>query len=369
MTHYGILSGLAAVLVLAGCGLSAIPSKDLSGSANDPVAAAQRDSLGLGNMALYNSTNLPALTLSGASSHLSVGGTLAVTGTSIFTGAITASGGVLGNATSATNLASGAAGQIPYQSALNTTLFSAAGALNQVLLSGGAGAPTWSNQSSLSVGTATHIASGTAGQIPYQTGPGATAFSAAGTASQVLLSGGAGAPTWSNQSSLSVGTATHIASGTAGQIPYQTGPGATAFSAAGTASQVLLSGGAGAPTWSNQSSLSVGTATHLSGGSAGVIPYQNGAGSTVFLNAGNNGDILTFGASSAPSWVAPSSITVGTATSATSATTAQRVSFQAVPSSSGDSCTTGQTAQDSTYFYVCVGTNSWKRILWDTIGW
>ncbi|NDC24828.1 MAG: hypothetical protein EB078_07370, partial [Proteobacteria bacterium] len=90
MTHYGILSGLAAVLVLAGCGLSAIPSKDLSGSANDPVAAAQRDSLGLGNMALYNSTNLPALTLSGASSHLSVGGTLAVTGTSIFTGAITA---------------------------------------------------------------------------------------------------------------------------------------------------------------------------------------------------------------------------------------------------------------------------------------
>ncbi|NDG27421.1 MAG: hypothetical protein EB120_09635, partial [Proteobacteria bacterium] len=196
--------------------------------------------------------------------------------------------------------------------------------------------------------------------------------SAAGTASQVLLSGGAGAPTWSNQSSLNVGSAalaTALAGGAAGRIPYQTAAGATAFSAAGTASQVLLSGGAGAPTWSNQSSLSVGTATHLSGGSAGVIPYQNGAGSTVFLNAGNNGDILTFGASSAPSWVAPSSITVGTATSATSATTAQRVSFQAVPSSSGDSCTTGQTAQDSTYFYVCVGTNSWKRILWDTIGW
>ena len=55
----------------------------------------------------------------------------------------------------AVNLGGGIAGQIPYQSGANTTAFSAAGTANQVLLSGGAGAPTWANQSSLSVGSAT----------------------------------------------------------------------------------------------------------------------------------------------------------------------------------------------------------------------
>jgi hypothetical protein len=57
--------------------------------------------------------------------------------------------------TRATNLAGGSAGQIPYQSGANTTAFSAAGSTNQVLLSGGSGAPTWADQSSLSVGSAT----------------------------------------------------------------------------------------------------------------------------------------------------------------------------------------------------------------------
>ena len=53
------------------------------------------------------------------------------------------------------NIEGGNPGQIPYQSAVSTTLFSAAGTANQVLLSGGTGAPTWANQSSLSVGSAT----------------------------------------------------------------------------------------------------------------------------------------------------------------------------------------------------------------------
>jgi hypothetical protein len=46
----------------------------------------------------------------------------------------------------------------------------------------------------------------------------------------------------------------------AGAVAYGTGS-AYAFSAAGSTNQVLLSGGSGAPTWSNQSSLSVGSAT------------------------------------------------------------------------------------------------------------
>lgn len=57
----------------------------------------------------------------------------------------------------------------------------------------------WENraQSTLAVGTATNLAGGAASQIPYQTGAGATAFIANGTAGQVLTSAGAGAPTWS----------------------------------------------------------------------------------------------------------------------------------------------------------------------------
>jgi hypothetical protein len=65
------------------------------------------------------------------------------------------SGSLSGNATTATSLAGGDAGKLPYQSAAGTTGFTAAGSSGQVLLSGGTGSPTWSNQSSLSVGSAT----------------------------------------------------------------------------------------------------------------------------------------------------------------------------------------------------------------------
>lgn len=56
----------------------------------------------------------------------------------------------------------------------------------------------WENraQSTLTVGTATNLAGGAASQIPYQTGAGATGFIANGTAGQVLVSAGASAPAW-----------------------------------------------------------------------------------------------------------------------------------------------------------------------------
>lgn len=56
---------------------------------------------------------------------------------------------------------------------------------------------------------------------------------------------------WKNvaQSTLAVGTATNLAGGGAGQVPYQTGAGATSFTTTGTAGQVLTSNGSSAPTW------------------------------------------------------------------------------------------------------------------------
>src|SRR3989344_7709159 len=44
---------------------------------------------------------------------------------------------------SAINIIGGVAGAVPYQSAANTTLFSAAGTTGQTLISGGTGSPTW----------------------------------------------------------------------------------------------------------------------------------------------------------------------------------------------------------------------------------
>lgn len=49
-----------------------------------------------------------------------------------------------GTAASATNLAGGTAGRVPYQSGVGTTLFTGVGTSGQVLTSNGTSAPTWS---------------------------------------------------------------------------------------------------------------------------------------------------------------------------------------------------------------------------------
>jgi hypothetical protein len=65
----------------------------------------------------------------------------------------------------------------------------------------------------------------------------------------------------SGQLAIAQGGTNSNATPTAGAVPYGTGT-AYAFSLAGTTNQVLLSGGTGTPTWSDQSALSVGTATN-----------------------------------------------------------------------------------------------------------
>jgi hypothetical protein len=49
------------------------------------------------------------------------------------------------------------------------------------------------------------------------------------------------------------------------------------------------------------SSVAVGTATNLAGGATGSLPYQSGAGVTTFLAAGTNGQVLKL-ASGVPTW-------------------------------------------------------------------
>jgi hypothetical protein len=108
---------------------------------------------------------------------------------------------------------------------------------------------------------------------------------------------------------------TNIVGGAAGSVPYQTGATNTTFLSIGSAGTVITSTGT-APQWTAQSSLAVGSATNLAGGTAGALAYNTGAGATTFLSLGTSTHILTAGAS-APQYTDPSSVTVGTATNAT----------------------------------------------------
>jgi hypothetical protein len=106
---------------------------------------------------------------------------------------------ITSSAGAAVNLLNGAAGQVPWQSAANTTGFVSAGTSGQVFTSGGSGTPTWTSQSALSVGTATtatNLAGGSLGTVPYQSSAGATSMLAVGTSGMALLSNGAAAPSW-----------------------------------------------------------------------------------------------------------------------------------------------------------------------------
>jgi hypothetical protein len=71
------------------------------------------------------------------------------------------------------------------------------GVLNQILTStGNVTPPVWSTPSAIVIGTATNLAGGVAGALPYQTAPSTTGFTAAGSPGQYLQSNGTSAPTW-----------------------------------------------------------------------------------------------------------------------------------------------------------------------------
>jgi hypothetical protein len=186
----------------------------------------------------------------------------------------------------------------------------------------------WENaaQSTITAGKATNLAGGSAGQVPYQSAADTTGFTSTGTAGQVLTSQGTSAPTWTTiTASVAVtdDTTTNaaryplFADVTSGSLSttyvsstkYQFNPStgvltATSFSGAGTgltgtAGSLSIGGNAATAT----SATSATTATNLAGGANGSLPYQTGSGATTFLAAGTDGYILTQ-ASGVPTWAA-----------------------------------------------------------------
>lgn len=158
-------------------------------------------------------------------------------------------GGNAATATTATNLAGGSVNAISYQNAAGSSVFLSAGTAGYLLQTNNTSSPpAWVAPSGLTVGYATNISGGVAGAVPYQSAVGTTGFTVAGALGQVLLSGGTGSPTWANQDTLSVGYSNNLNGGAAGSIPYQTSSNVTSFLAAGTNGYVLTLS-AGLPTW------------------------------------------------------------------------------------------------------------------------
>lgn len=235
-------------------------------------------------------------------------------------GAITV--GFSGVATTSTNLDGGELGQIPYQTDVGQTSFIGPGNAGDILLSAGSNAPVYTSTGSIHIGkaqyaiTATNLAN--TATIHVRTAQ----FSVTASIAQSLLNTGT---TYVGRAT----TASNIAGGTFGYIPFQASTGTTTFLPLGTNGLILVANSLLGPTWSTLDSVSAGlanTATNLSAGSAGQIPYQTTSGATAFFGPGVQGQLLVSSGTNAPVYTSTGSIHVGYAQSAVSAITANRLS-------------------------------------------
>lgn len=103
-----------------------------------------------------------------------------------------------------------------------------------------------------------------------------------------------------------------ITGDTSGQLALQAaGSTKLTVAASGVTLAQPLPVGSGGTGSTSLSGITVGTATNLAGGSNGTIPYQSAAGTTQMLAAGTSGQVLTSnGAGAAPTWATPGGSTI-----------------------------------------------------------
>lgn len=233
--------------------------------------------------------------------------------------------------TTATNLAGGLGGSIPYQSALSTTAMLANGSAGQALVSAGTTlAPVWQNV----VSTVSIVAAnGFAGTVATATTTPAITISTSITG---ILQGN--------------GTAISAASTTgSGNVVLSTSP-TLVTPALGTPTALV-----GTNITGTAASFSIGgnaatatTATNLAGGLGGSIPYQSAVGVTVLLANGNSGQVLqSNGTTLAPSWATAGT---GTVTSVGAAGPTSFATWSAAITGSGTLTQTLSTQAAGTYF-------------------
>jgi hypothetical protein len=239
-------------------------------------------------------------------------------------------------------------GGIAYGGA-TTYLFTAVGNTGDLLSSNGANAPTWVTPTNLSTNsaivkrdssgnfsagtitasltgtasTATNIANGAAGSIPYQSGAGATTFVPAGSSGTVLTMSPNNVPTWATAGSAT--SASNLSGGSAGAVVYQSAPNVTAFLPAGSSGQVLTLTSAQIPAWGTPGAVT--SVANLSGGASNKIPYQSSPNNTSFIDAPTGPSYLNYTGNTF-AWNNPvTSVSAGTGMSFTTITGSGSVSI------------------------------------------
>jgi hypothetical protein len=141
--------------------------------------------------------------------------------------------------------------------------------------------------------TATNLAGGATGSLPYQTAAGATTFLAAGSNGQVLTLA-AGVPSWA---AAATGTVTSV-SFTGGIVSVANSTTTPALTVAGTSGGIPYF--SSATTWASSGALT----------QYGVVYGGGAAGAPVATAAGATGEVLIGNTGAAPSWAALTSSAV-----------------------------------------------------------
>ena len=188
----------------------------------------------------------------------------------------------------------------------------------------------WKNvaASSISIGTATNLAGGAAGSVPYQSGAGATTFLSIGTAGQYArVNSGATAPEWASPAALTKTDDTNVtltlggnpttallnaASITVGWTGTLAATRLNANVVQAVTNDTNVTGSISAQTltlgWTGQLSLARGGTNANLTASAGSVAYST-ATALALNTAGNSGDWLKSAGTSAPTWTAPAALT------------------------------------------------------------
>jgi hypothetical protein len=212
------------------------------------------------------------------------------------------------NAQYSANLDGGVADQIPYQTGPGSTAFIPAPGTANTFLEWNGTSFTWNAAPAAS--SANNITGGLTNQIVVQTGVGVTGFITAPSIANTFLEWNGSVFTWGTFGGVAVTSFnTRTGAVTLNSSDVTTALGFTPPSVSGTGAigtwPISITGNAataGSATTAT-SATSATTSTNLSGGGAGQIPWQSASNTTSFVAAGTSGYYLQSNGTSSPSWV------------------------------------------------------------------